>query len=63
MPPFLPASGTMALLPMGNFDIDLDKGVVKALNKLAGITRKDAVSFLMNLGSNKTEDTTGKLKF
>ena len=28
MPPFLPASGTMALLPMGNFDIDLDFGLV-----------------------------------
>jgi len=28
MPPFLPASGTMALLPMGNFDIDLDFGLI-----------------------------------
>jgi len=28
MPPFLPASGTMALLQMGNFDIDLDFGLI-----------------------------------
>ena len=28
MPPFLPASGTVALLPMGNFDIDLDFGLI-----------------------------------
>ena len=28
MPPFLPASGTVALLQMGNFDIDLDFGLI-----------------------------------